>query len=110
MPRPANKEGLILLIHEIMVGEQAESFETEKRYRKEEDDDVCEQRCRVYYDETGGTKYWIWNDIVLKTESIGWETKKPSGKRAISVDLNPKFKEDAFGLPKGIEVIGIPSP
>ena len=49
--------------------------------------------------------YWVWNNIILKEEFIDWETKKPSGKRAVSVNVNPEFEKDAFSLPEGLEII-----
>ena len=106
MPRPANQGDLMILIHEILHGEQAKSLETEKRYKKEAEERVVNQLCKVYYDETSAEKFWIWNDIILKQESLDWETKEPSGKRAVSVELNPKFEKDTFELPKDLEIIG----
>jgi len=106
MDRPADMANMIL-IHEILYGESAESLKTEKRYKKEAEERVAEQLCKVYYDEIGAEKYWIWNDIILKNESLDWETKKPSGKRAVSVELDPKFPKGTFEIPEDMEVIGM---
>lgn len=105
MDRPADMSTMIL-IPEILYGESAESFKTEKRYKKEAEERVAEQLCQVYYDETSAEKYWIWNDIILKDESLDWETKKPSGKRAVSVELDPEFPKGTFEVPEDLEVIG----
>jgi len=107
MKCPANMEELIT-ISEILYGEQAKSVETEDRYQKEKDGSVAGQVCKVYHDKISAMTYWIWNDIILKEESIDWETKEPSGKRAVSVDLNPKFKKDTFELLKGMEIFEVP--
>ena len=115
MGRPTQQETLTLLLHEILYGEAAKDFEKDDRYRKEKDDDVAGQLCKVYYDETSDTTYWIWNDIILKTstpdvemlEKEPWIRKKdPYGKVAVTVDLDPKFEKNAFELPEGIEIIG----
>jgi hypothetical protein len=108
MDRPADLSTMIL-IPEILYGESAESLETESRYKKEAEERVADQLCQVYYDETSAEKYWIWNDIILKNESLDWETKKPSGKRAVSVELDPKFPKGTFEVPEDLEVIGQPS-
>jgi hypothetical protein len=102
--RPANMEDIILF-HEILYGKQADSLETEKRYQKRNDESVAGQLCHVYHDNTEAVTYWVWNNIILKEESVDWETKKPSGKRAVSVNVNPEFEKDAFSLPEELEVI-----
>jgi len=105
MKRPANMDELIT-IHEILYGEQAESLETDDRYQKKKNESVAGQACKVYHDKISATTYWIWENIKLKEESLDWETKKPSGIRAVSVDLDPKFVKDIFELPEDIEIIG----
>jgi hypothetical protein len=82
-------------------------LDTDKRYKKEADEEVAGQMCKVYYDEISAEKYWVWNDIILKTESLDWETKEPSGKRALTVELDPEFKKGTFEIPEGLEVIGM---
>lgn len=104
MARPANMEDVIFF-HEILYGKQADSFEKEERYQKKNDESVAGQLCQVYHDTTLAVTYWIWNNIILKEEFIDWETKKPSGKKAVSVDVNPEFEKDAFSLPEGLEII-----
>ena len=115
MARPANSENLILLLHEILYGEAAKSFETDDRYQKEKDDVVAGQLCKVYYDGTSDTTYWVWNDIILKTSTPDvemldkepWIRKKdPYGKIAVTVDLDPKFEKNTFEVPEGMEIIG----
>jgi hypothetical protein len=106
MDRPADMASMIL-IHEILYGESADSLDTDKRYKKEADEEVAGQMCKVYYDEISAEKYWVWNDIILKTESLDWETKEPSGKRALTVELDPEFKKGTFEIPEGLEVIGM---
>ncbi len=102
--RPVSMED-ITLFHEILYGKQADSFEKEKRYEKRNDESVAGQLCHVYHDSTEAVTYWIWNHIILKEEYVDWETKKPGGKRAVSVNLNPEFEKDAFSLPEGLEII-----
>ena len=118
MARPADLAGLRLLLHEILYGEDAESLETDDRYQKEKDDVVAGQQCKVYHDKTSDVTYWVWNDIILKTSAPDvemldkepWIRKKdPYGKIAITVDLDPKFEKNTFEVPKGLEIIGIPS-
>ena len=118
MKRPDKLEDLILLLHEILYGEAAESFETDDRYQREKDDEVAGQLSKVYFDATSETTYWIWNDIILKTSTPDvemldkepWIRKKdPYGKIAVTVDLDPKFEKNAFEVPDGLEIIGIPS-
>jgi len=113
MKRPAELEKLTIVLHEILYGEYAKSFETDDSYKKEKDDYVAGQLCKVYYDKTSDTTHWIWKDIILKTSTPDiemldkepWVKKKdPYGKIAVSVDLNPKFKKDTFKLPEGIEI------
>jgi len=104
MARPADMEDVIFF-HEILYGKQAGSFEKEERYQKKNDESVAGQLCQVYHDTTLAVTYWIWNNIILKEEFIDWETKKPSGKKAVSVDVNPEFEKDAFSLPEGLEII-----
>ena len=117
MGRPANLEGLRLLLHEISYGEDAESFQTDDRYQKEKDDYVAGQLCKVYYDKISDVTYWVWNDIILKTSAPDveildkepWIRKKdPYGKIAVTVDLDPKFEKNTFEMPEGMEIIGIP--
>lgn len=102
--RPANMEDIILF-HEILYGKQADTFEKEKRYEKRNDESIAGQLCHVYHDNTEAVTYWVWNNIILKEEFIDWETKKPSGKRAISVNMNPEFEKDTFSLPEELEII-----
>lgn len=66
----------MILIHEILYGESADSLETKKRYKKEADEEAAGQLDKVYYDGIGAEKYWLWNDIILKTPFLDWETKK----------------------------------
>ena len=115
MARPADLSGLRLLLHEIIYGEDAESFDTDDRYQKEKDDYVAGQLCKVYHDTTSDVTFWVWNDIVLKTSAPDieildkepWIRKKdPYGKIAVSVELDPKFKKNTFEVPEGIEIIG----
>jgi hypothetical protein len=119
MERPAKSEDLILLMHEILYGDAAASFETDDRYQKEKDDYVAGQLCKVYHDTIDDTTYWIWNDIVLKTSTPDvevldkepWIRKKdPFGKIAVTVDLDPKFEKNTFEVPAGLEIIGTPFP
>jgi hypothetical protein len=43
-------------------------------------------------------------------DKASWTRKtEPSGKKAVSVGLNPKFQKDTFKLPKGMEIIGVAS-
>ena len=102
--RPASMED-VTLFHEVLYGKQADSFEKEKRYEKRKDESVAGKLCLVYHDSTEAVTYWVWNNIILKEEFIDWETKKPSGKRAVSVNVNPEFEKDAFSLPEGLEII-----
>ena len=115
MARPADLSGLRLLLHEIIYGEDAESFDTDDRYQKEKDDYVAGQLCKVYHDTTSDVTFWVWNDIVLKTSAPDieildkepWIRKKdPYGKIAVSVELDPKFEKNTFEVPEGIEIIG----
>jgi hypothetical protein len=117
MGRPTELEGLRLLLHEILYGEDAESFESDDRYQREKDDYVAGQLCKVYYDGTSDTTYWVWKDIILKTSTPDvemldkepWIRKKdPYGKIAITLDLDPKFEKSTFELPEGMEIIGDP--
>ena len=115
MARPPDLTGLRLLLHEIIYGEDAESFNTEDRYKKEKDDYVAGQLCKVYHDTTSDVTFWVWNDIILKTSTPDiemldkepWIRKKdPYGKIAVSVELDPKFEKNTFEMPEGIEIIG----
>jgi hypothetical protein len=115
MARPADLAGLRLLLHEIIYGEDAESFDTDDRYQKEKDDYVAGQLCKVYHDTTSDMTFWVWNDIILKTSTPDiemldkepWIRKKdPYGKIALSVELDPKFGKNTFEVSEGIEIIG----